>query len=77
MSLNENAMAALCKSNIQAISDYPAPGQSPVFVDDRILVALCKGIIDHFKAAGVINSTGTVTSGAGAGGAVIATGAIT
>lgn len=77
MSLDSNAMAALVKSNIQAITNYPAPGQSPVFVDDRIIQAICKGIVDHIKAAAVVNSTGSVTSGVAVGDPVTTTGAVT
>lgn len=71
MSLDENAMAALVKSNIQAIANYPNSGENPVFVRDDILVAFCKGIIDHIKAAGVVTTTGV------AAGAVTRTGTIT
>lgn len=63
MAMNENAMAALVKANIQAISNYPAAGQSPVFVTDEILVAFCKGIIDHIKAAQVVSSSGADPQG--------------
>lgn len=77
MALNETQMANLIKANVEAITNYPQTGTHPIFSDTRILVAVCKGIIDHLIAAGVINSTGTVTSGSGAGGAVIATGGIT
>lgn len=59
MALDPNAMAALIKSNIEAITNYPAAGESPVFVDDRIVQAICKGITDHFKAALQVAATGS------------------
>lgn len=70
MALSETGMAALVKANIQALSNYPNPGESPVFVRDDILVAICKGIIDHLKANGVVTTTGV------AAGAVTRTGTI-
>lgn len=73
MPMSASGMAALIKANIQALNDWPNPGQSPVFVDDRIVEAFCQGIIDHIKANQTVVSTGTVTSGAGSGGAVAAT----
>ena len=73
MAMNETAMAALIKANIEALSNWPNNGQTPVIVDIRILEAVCKGIIDHIKAAQTVTSTGLVTSGPGAGGAVTAT----
>ena len=71
--MNEVAMAALIKANVEALTNLPDPGVSPVFIDTRILEAVCKGIIDHIKAAQTVDSTGLVTSGPGAGGAVTAT----
>lgn len=68
MAMNENTMAALVKANVQAISNYPETGVHPIFSDDRVLQAFCKGIIDHIKAAMVVTSSGgdpqggTVTS---------------
>lgn len=63
MAMNETAMAALCKANIEAITNYPAPGMSPIFVDDRILIAICKGVIDHIKAAMSVASQGADPQG--------------
>lgn len=68
MAMDPTAMAALIKTNVEAISGYPEAGKSPVFVDDRILVAICKGIIDHIKAAEVV-----VSQGANGGGPVTST----
>ncbi len=58
MALDEDAMAALVKANLEAITDYPIDGQSPVIVDLRLITAFCKGIIDHIKNAGVVTTTG-------------------
>lgn len=70
MALSETGMAALVKANVEAISNFPNPGQSPTFVRDDILVAICKGIIDHIKANGLVTTTGV------AGGAATRTGTI-
>ena len=63
MGLDKNAMAALIKTNIQAITDFPSTGDQPAFVDDRVLQAFCQGIIDHIKAAMVVHSSGADPQG--------------
>lgn len=63
MAMSNTAMAALVKANIQAISNFPKTGDSPTFIDDRILQAFCKGVIDHIKAAMVVTSSGADPQG--------------
>lgn len=63
MAMDPAAMAALVKSNVEAITDYPETGKHPIFVDVRILEAICKGIIDHIKAAQVVVSQGADPQG--------------
>jgi len=63
MALSETAMAALIKTNIEALTNFPNTGQSPVFVDQTVLVAFCKGIIDHIKAAAVVTASGSDPQG--------------
>lgn len=58
MAMSETAMAALIKSNIEALNNTPQNGQNPVFISDAVLVAFCKGVIDHIKAAQVVVSSG-------------------
>ncbi len=77
MPLSSSGMKSLIKTKIEAISNYPTTGQSPVFIDDRILQAICEGIVEHITANAVVPSTGIVTTGAGAGGSVTATGTVT
>ena len=69
MAMNKDTMAALCKQYIEAVTNYP-PGSSPVFVDDRILKALCQGIIEHIQAAALVNVTVASVSGVTTGGGV-------
>ena len=70
MAMNKDTMAALCKQYIEAISNYPESGMSPVFVDDRILKARCQGIIEHIQAAALVNVTVASVSGVTTGGGV-------
>ena len=63
MALTETGMAALVKANIQALNNLPNTGQSPVFVRDDILQAICKGIIDHIKAEMEVTSSGADPQG--------------
>lgn len=48
--LDPTAMKDLIKTKLQALSDFPTSGQSPVIIDDRALQALCEGIIEHIVA---------------------------
>lgn len=77
MPLSSSGMKTLIKTKIEAIANYPQAGQSPVFVDDRILQAICEGIVEHIQANAVVPSTGTVLTGPGAGGSVSTTGTVT
>jgi hypothetical protein len=77
MAMTGDAMAAMVKTKIEALTDFPATGQSPVFADDRVLKAFCQGIVEYIQANAVVPSTGLVTSGPGSGGAVTATGTVT
>lgn len=70
MAMDKDAMAALCKTYIEAITNYPETGMSPIFVDDRILKALCQGIIEHIQTAAVVPVTVTSVSGVTPGGGV-------
>ncbi len=63
MAMNETAMAALVKANIEAVTDWPNAGETPAFLRDDILVAFCKGIIDHIKAAMDVASAGSDSHG--------------
>lgn len=39
--------------------------------------AIAKAVVDEIQANAVVNTTGTVTSGAGAGGTTVSTGTVT
>lgn len=58
MAMDESAMAALVKANIQALPSFPKSGSTANFIRDDVLVAICKGVIDHIKAAMVVTSSG-------------------
>lgn len=72
MAMTGAGMKALVKAKIEAVSNFPQAGTSPVFIDDRILEALCEGIVEHIQGnavvtavgadpqGGSVNSTGTV-----------------
>lgn len=51
MALNKTTLANLWKAKIQALSNLPETGVSPIFSDDRVLIALAEGIVEHIVAA--------------------------
>lgn len=77
MAMTGAGMKAMVKAKIQAVSNFPGAGETPTFVDDRVLQAFCEGVVEYIQTAAVVPSTGTVTSGPGAGGAVTASGTVT
>lgn len=48
--LDPTVMKNLIKTKIEALNDFPTSGQTPVFIDDRALQAVCEGIIEHIVA---------------------------
>jgi hypothetical protein len=52
--LDATVLAGLIQSNIEAITDYPAPGQHPIFQDTRILLAISQAIVSHIQSAAVV-----------------------
>jgi hypothetical protein len=69
--LNASQLATLIKTNIQAqfnITEEPILQQ---FCD-----AVAQAVVQHITASALVNTTGVVTSGAGAGGAVTSTGTV-
>lgn len=74
MPLDATVLANLIKTNVQAISNFPSPGVSPVFSDDRVLQAVAAAIVTHITTAAVVVvasvsgvQTGSGTSGPGTG----------
>lgn len=63
MSLSASGMKSLIKSKIEAISDFPDGGISPTFADDRVLQALCEGIVEHIQGNAVVSTTGSDPQG--------------
>lgn len=69
MALSASVLAALMKANIEAITNYPVPGSSPVVVDPRVIQAISAAIVTHITSAGqvepgtffVSNAPGAVT----------------
>lgn len=58
----KTVMANLIKTKIEAITNYPDQGVSPVFVDIRILEAICEGVIEHLVANTLVNTSGKTVS---------------
>ena len=71
-----NGMAAVIMANIEALEASDGEGDIS-FVRSDILEAVCAGIVSYIQSNAVVPSTGTVTTGSGAGGAVTTTGAVT
>lgn len=51
MALSASVLAGLIQTNIEAINDYPAPGEHPVFLDTRIILAVAQAIVTHLTTA--------------------------
>lgn len=68
--------SASLSTKIQAeiIVEFGAPNDSSRLT--KFCNAIARAIVDEFEQNAVVNSTGTVTSGAGAGGSVTTTGTI-
>lgn len=84
MAMNKTVMKNLIKTKIQAVTNYPVNGENPIFTDDRVLEAMCDGIIEHIINAMVVTSSvavanvtgvqsGSQTSGPGTGTATSST----
>lgn len=65
MAMNKTVMKDLIKAKIQAIFNFPVNGESPLFTDDRVLEAMCDGIIEHIKGTMEVHSVVAVTYVAG------------
>lgn len=62
MAMDKTSMKNKCKAAIQAIANFPEKGVSPVFIDDRVLEALCQGIIEEIQQNAVVSSAVSVAS---------------
>jgi len=72
MSMTDAGMSAAIKSAIEG--NYgPATDDAKL---QKFCDALGKAIVEYIQGNAVVNSTGTVTTGVGAGGAVVATGTV-
>lgn len=70
MALSGSALAALIKQKIEALSNFPTAGQSPVVADDRALLALAEAIVEHIQMdatvlPGTFSNTGGPVTGVG------------
>lgn len=74
MPMTGNGMAAAVKAKIESLTDFPSTGQTANFIRDDVLQAFCQGVVEYIQGNAEVDSTGSVTSGAGAGGSVVATG---
>ena len=62
------------KLQTEIIAEFGAPQDSSQLT--KFCNAVARAVVDEIESNAVVNSTGTVTSGAGAGGAVTTTGTI-
>ena len=76
MPMTGSGMAAAIKAKIEAVDDYPTDGHHANFIRDDVLQAFCEGVVQYIQQNAEVDSTGTVTSGTGAGGGVTTTGDI-
>lgn len=76
MPMTGNGMAAAIKAKIEAVNDYPKDGEHANFIRDDVLQAFCQGVVEYIQGNAEVDSTGTVNSGSGAGGAVTTVGDI-
>jgi ribose 5-phosphate isomerase RpiB len=72
MALSKSTLSALIKSKIEAKKGTADDQQQLIDFCD----AIADAVVSHVTAAAVVTSTGIVTSGTGAGGAVTATGTV-
>lgn len=49
MALSATRLKDGIKAKIEAISNFPAAGQSPIVTDDRVLLALAQAIIEEIQ----------------------------
>jgi len=75
VSMSGSGMAASVKAQLVELASQTGQGDI-TFLRDDILTAFCEGIVAYIQSNAVVNSTGTVDSGEGAGGAVTAVGEI-
>lgn len=47
MALDSTRLKDTIKSNIEAVSNFPGQGQTANFIDDRVLQAICDGIVSE------------------------------
>lgn len=63
MSMNKTQMKDSIKAAIEAIPDFPAPGEHVTFTRDDILEAFCGGIISHIQDHATVEATGELPTG--------------
>lgn len=70
MAMTASSLKGRIKTKIEAITNYPAPGQSPIFVDDRIIMALAEAIVEEIQTNAKVPFPipVTVSIGSGVGG---------
>lgn len=67
MALNGDTLKGLIKTKIEALNNFPVAGQSPVFIDDRVLGAIAEAIVEHITTDAQLAGTAAVASGSSAG----------
>lgn len=72
MALTQASLSTKIQTEI--IAEFGAPDDSSILT--KFCDAVAKAVVDEIQANAVVNTTGTVTSGMGAGGATVATGTV-
>lgn len=72
MALTQASLATKIQTEI--VAEFGAPDDSSIL--QKFANAIAKAVVDEIQANAVVNTTGTVTSGAGAGGSTVATGTV-
>lgn len=75
MSMTGAGLASAVQAAIQALPAEEGSGNIQ-FIRTDILNAFCTAIVEYIQANAAVASTGTVTSGEGAGGSVTTTGEV-
>lgn len=73
MTISESSLSTKIQTEI--IVEFGAPQNSAQLT--KFCDAVARAVVDEITSNAVVNSTGTVTSGAGAGGGVTTTGVVT
>lgn len=64
MAMTAASLKGRIKTKIEAITDYPAIGQHPIFADERIILALAEAIVEEIQSNAKVQPGITLVAGA-------------